>query len=62
MPTREGKAQISINVPEDLYREYKEVLQSRIPKENTTREIVQHMVDVVDAYRSKHGEKPFSED
>ncbi len=62
MPTRDGKAQISINVPEDLYQEYKKVLQGRIPRETTTREIIQHMVDVVDAYRAKRGEKPFSEE
>lgn len=62
MSTREGMAQVSINVPEALYSEYKDVLKSRIPRSNTTRDVIQHMVDVVNGAREKRGEKPFSED
>lgn len=56
MSTREGKAQISLNVPKELYEEYKKVLRSRTPTDNTTRDIIKHMFDTVADYRRQHGE------
>lgn len=62
MSTREGTAQISVNIPDKLYSEYKKVLKSRIPRDNTTRDIIHHMLDVVNSDRAKKGMGPFSED
>ena len=61
MSTREGLAQVSMNVPDKLYCEYKKVLKARIPKSNTTRDITHHMLDVVNADRAKRGEGPYEE-
>lgn len=53
----EGITQVAIRVDSGLYERYKAALRAKKPRETTTRNLVRHMWDEVEAFEAQEGEE-----